>query len=93
MSQLAALLKPPVFSPSKAGDPDLLLQEWLDYVKTFKNFLKATGEAGDHTAGHVTCGACVKATAMLRLIGGREVEILLDHTAAVVEGDSLESFY
>ena len=74
MSQLAALLKPPVFSPSKAGDPDLLLQEWLDYVKTFQNFLKATREAGDHTADHMTCGACGKATAMLRLIGGREVD-------------------
>ena len=88
---MVSLVDCDVFSPSKAGDPDLLLQEWLDYVKTFQNFLKVTGEAGDHTAGHMTCGACVKTTAMLRLIGGREVEILLDHTAAVVEGDSLES--
>ena len=89
MSQFAALLRP-VFNPLKPGNIDLLLKEWLDYVKMFKNFLKATGEVGDHTEGHVTYGMCVNGITMLRLIGGREVEILLDYMTAMIEDGSLE---
>ena len=59
----------------------------------FKNFLKATGEVGDHTKGHIICGMCVKGIAMLRLIGGREVEILLDQTATIKEDGSLEEAF
>ena len=46
-----------------------------------------------YTAGHVTCGACVKGIPMLRLIGIRKVEIILDHTAAIMEKVKLQEAF
>ena len=93
MSNLAALLKAPPFTPTKPGDPDQLLQDWLDYSRSFKQFLKATTEEGEHTENHVDCGACGKGQAMLRLIGGKEMETLLDYVGAVEEKDTLTRLY
>ena len=90
MSDLAALLKPPAFSPSKQGDPEQLLQDWTKYLKSFRDFLEATGAGGQHTAGHVTCDACKKSKAMLRLIGQDEMQSLLLHTGNVLDGDTFD---
>ena len=67
----AALLKPPPFTISKVGDPEQLLQDFTEYVKTFRNFVLATGVGGEHTAAHAACGACSKTKATLELVGGR----------------------
>ena len=93
MSQLAALLKPPHFVQTKSGDPDQLLQDWMDYTRTFRQFLKATGEGGQHTEAHADCEGCGKVMNMLRLIGGREMELLLDHVGAVLETDTLDQAF
>ena len=68
--EYAALLKPPPFSNSKVGDPEQLLQDFAEYVKTFEKFMLATGVAGNHTDGHAECGGCQKAKATLDLVGG-----------------------
>ena len=88
MEGLAALLKPPPFVPTKQGDPEQLLQDWLRYVDQFKDFLNATKADGDHSRAHADCDGCSKAKAMLRLIGGEEVKTLLKHTGQVEDEDS-----
>ena len=48
----ATLLKPPPFTISKVGDPEQLLQDFTEYVKTFRKFVLATGVGGEHTVDH-----------------------------------------
>ena len=67
----AALLKPPPFIISKVGDPEQLLQDFTEYVKTFRKFVLATGVGGEHTVDHTACGACSKTKATLELVGGK----------------------
>ena len=58
--EYVTLLKPPAFAISKVGDPEQLLQDFTEYVKTFKKFVLATGVGGVHTVDHAACGACTK---------------------------------
>ena len=92
---LAMLMKPGPLIVKKRGDPEQLLKDYEDYVKVFKEFLAATGVAGDHTNPEVVgtpCGACVKAKNMLRLVGGDQIRTLFDHVGTVLDTDSwLES--
>jgi hypothetical protein len=48
--ELAALLKPAPFVVKETGDPKQLLQDFKEYMKTFKKFLLATKVVGEHTA-------------------------------------------
>ena len=48
----AALLNPPPFKMAKVGDPEQLLQDFVEYIKIFKKFTLATGVGGDHVAAH-----------------------------------------
>ena len=71
--ELAMLLKPAPLVVKKKGDPEQLAKDWEDYIKVFKEFLEATGVAGNHVNPEVAntpCAACVKAKNMLRLVGG-----------------------
>ena len=74
----AALLKPPPFSISKVGDPEQLLQDFVEYVKTFRKFVLATGVGGEHTVNHAGCGACSKTKATLELVGGKDMCVLYE---------------
>ena len=65
----AALLKPPPFTVAKVGDPEQLLQDFMEYLKIFKKFVLATGVGGEHTGDHVNCGGCQKTKATLELVG------------------------
>ncbi len=87
---LASILKPQPFAATSKGDPEQLLQDWRKYVKTFKNFLRVTKAAGAHTEAHAGCEACASSQAMLRMIGGEEVDTLLDHVGKVGEGDKFD---
>ena len=69
--ELAALLKPAPFVVKETGDPEQLLQDFKEYMKTFKKFLLATKVVGEHTANCKDCGACVQARATLELVGAR----------------------
>ena len=88
METLGNMLRPAPFKLSNRDDPEQLLQDWNDYTDQFELFLDATNAAGDHADNHVNCNSCKKAKSMLRLIGGREVEVLFKHTGMVVAGDS-----
>ena len=41
MDSLALMFKPEPFSVTDRNDPELYLQEWLEYVERFNKFLKA----------------------------------------------------
>ena len=84
----AALLKPSPFTGTKMGDPEQLLQDFLEYVKTFNKFMLATGVGGDHTADHAECSGCKKAKATLELVGGQEMCVLFEHVGVVTDGDT-----
>ena len=89
--ELAMLLKPAPLVVKKKGDPEQLAKDWEDYIKVFKEFLEATGVAGNHVNPEVAntpCAACVKAKNMLRLVGGDQVRTLFDHTGMVEDKDS-----
>ena len=96
MAEMMALLKPAPFQIKKEGDPEHLLQEFLDYVEIFKSFLAATGADGAHTEGHVaeagggTCKGCNKSKEMLKLVAGKEMTNLFKHTGLVEDGDSFD---
>ena len=49
------------------------MQEFVEYVKIFGKFLKATRMAGNHKENHAECEACQKAKALLELFGGKEI--------------------
>ena len=87
----AALLKPPPFTVAKLGDPEQLLQDFMEYLKIFKKFVLATGVGGEHTGDHMNCGGCQKTKATLELVGGREMCVLFEHTGAVEPGDTFTS--
>ena len=70
------MLKPPPFSVSKVGDPEQLLQDFTEYVKTFRKFVLALGVRGEHTPNHVTCGGCSKTKASMELVGGKVMCVL-----------------
>ena len=89
--ELAMLLKPAPLVVKKKGDPEQLAKDWEDYIKVFKEFLEATGVAGNHVNPEVAntpCAACVKAKNMLRLVGGDQVRTLFDHTGMVEDTDN-----
>ena len=67
------LLKPPPLKCKKAGDQEQLLQDFILYRKTLSEFFQATDAAGAHEANHVNCGACTKAKAIVKLVGGVEM--------------------
>ena len=79
MDPLAMLLKPAPFKVSKKGDPEQTLQDFLEYVELFGQFLTATDADADHTDVHANCSTCVKCKAMLVLIGGKEIDSLFKH--------------
>ena len=83
------MLKPERLTVKKKGDPEQLSKDWEDYVRVFKEFLEATGMAGEH-ANPTPCAACTKIKNMLRLIGGDEVRTLFDHVGMVEGADSLQ---
>ena len=87
----AALLKPPPFAISKVGDPEQLLQDFTEYVKTFKKFVLATGVGGEHTVDHAACGACTKIKATLELVGGKDMCVLYEHVGVVVDEDTFDA--
>ena len=87
----AALLKPPSFAISKVGDPEQLLQDFTEYVKTFKKFVLATGVGGVHTVDHAACGACNKLKATLELVGGKDMCVLYEHVGVVVDEDTFDA--
>ena len=68
---MMAMMRPAHFVESRKGDPEQLMQEFTEYVKIFRKFLKATGMAGAHTEEHRECEACQKAKALLELFGGK----------------------
>ena len=43
VSGLMALMKPPLFVLTKKGDPEHMMQEFIEYVKIFGMFKQATG--------------------------------------------------
>ena len=71
--ELAALLKLAPFVVKETGDPEQLMQDFKEYIKTFNKFLLATKVVGEHTASREDCGACVQARATLELVGGKEI--------------------
>ena len=85
------MLKPPPFSNSKVGDPEQLLQDFAEYVKTFEKFMLATGVAGNHTDGHAECEGCQKAKATLDLVGGKEMTVLFEHVGNVQVADTFDA--
>ena len=88
-----ALLKPPPFTVGKVGDPEQLMQDFIEYIKIFKKFVLATGVGGDHTGDHVNWGGCRKTKATLKLVGGREMCVLFEHAGKVITGDQGGHFY
>ena len=89
--ELAMMLKPEQLVVKKKGDPEQLSKDWEDYIKVFKEFLEATGVAGDHADPEVVdapCSACKKAKNMLRLVGGEQVRTLFDHVGMVEDKHS-----
>ena len=89
--EYAALLKPPPFSVSKVGDPEQLLQDFVEYVKTFRKFVLATGVGGEHTVGHAACEGCSKTKATLELVGGKDMCVLYEHVGVVVAEDTFDA--
>ena len=90
MDPLAMLLKPAPFKVAKKGDPEQTLQDFLDYIELFEQFLTATNANAGHTAQHAQCSTCVKCKAMLVLIGGKEIDSLFKHVGKVLQGDSYD---
>ena len=91
--ELAMMLKPEQLVVKKKGDPEQLSKDWEDYIKVFREFLEATGVAGDHADPEVVdapCSACKKAKNMLRLVGGEQVRTLFDHVGMVEDKHSWE---
>ena len=84
---IAAMIMPPPFKVKKDGDPEQLLQDFMEYREIYDKFLLATGVAGEHSADHVDCGICKKSKAMLELVGGWEMA-LFKHTGKVEEEDT-----
>ena len=58
------------------GDPEQLLQDLKEYVKTFRKFLLATEVGEEHTVDHTACGAYSKTKATLELVGGKDMCVL-----------------
>ena len=57
-NELVALLKPPPLKLSKIGDPEQMLLDWQEYIKTFKRFIEVTKVDGNHSEEHVNCVGC-----------------------------------
>ena len=47
------MLKPLPFKVKKGGDPEQLLQDFVEYPEIFDKFLLVTGVAGEHSGDHV----------------------------------------
>ena len=90
MDPLAMLLKPAPFRVGKKGDPEQTLQDFVDYIELFGQFLTATNANTGHTDQHAQCSTCVKCKAMLVLIGGKEIDSLFKHVGKVLQGDSYD---
>ena len=89
MVSLALMFKPKPFAVTDRNDPELYLQEWLEYVKRYGKFLQAVpGALPQHEDGHVNCGGCARAKVMLELLGGKEVEYLYKHVGCVQDEDT-----
>ena len=89
MDSLALMFKPEPFSVTDRNDPELYLQEWLEYVERFNKFLKAVpGALPEHTQDHEDCNGCSRAKVMLELLGGKEVEYLYKHVGEIQEQDT-----
>ena len=91
MAEMMLLLKPGPFLVKAVGDPEQLYQDFVKYTTNFKEFLTATDAAGAHTEGHAHCGACRKAKATLRLVGGDAMKSLFDHVGSVEEDDTFDT--
>ena len=84
--ELGALLKTAPFVVKETGDPEQLLHDFKEYMKTFKKFLLATKVVGEHTASCKDCRARVQARAML--VRGKEITVLFKHVGGVEEKDT-----
>ena len=82
------LLKPASFKVGKKGDPEQTLQDFVDYIELFGQFLTATNADADHTEQHAQCTTCVRCKAMLVLIRGKEIDSLFKDISKVLPGDS-----
>ena len=92
MDGLCNLLKPAAFKSVKDGDPEALLQDFEEYVEVMQDFFTTTGAAGDHVDPHTAnCGACLKEKAMMKLIGGKEMDGLFKHTGLVGDADTYKN--
>ena len=89
---LLTALKPEKFCVSKKGDPDILLTEFNEYVKTFERFTKACNLDQGHVPGedgeHVGCATCGRLVAMFECVRQDKIQVLLEHVGKVEEGDS-----
>ena len=91
MDPIALLFKPDNFVVTDRNDPELYLQEWLEYVERFGKFLKAVpGAVPQHADNHEDCQGCIRAKVMLELLGGKEVEYLFKHVGVIGEEDTRE---
>ena len=72
MDPLVLLFKPDAFKVTDRNDPELYLQQWLEYIGRFNKFLKAVpGAVPNHSEGHADCTGCTRAKVMLELKGGQ----------------------
>ena len=62
-------------------------------MRTIRHFLRVAKEDRDHTDEHVDCLGCAKVMAIYRLVGGKEIEMLLDHTGKVLDTDSMDAAF
>ena len=89
---MAMMFKPAPLVVKRKGDPEQLAKDWGDYVKVFREFLTATGVAGDYAQpeGAQPCPACVMCKSMIRLVGGDEVRTLFNHVGDIRDTDKWE---
>ena len=78
MAELAALVTPGQFK-AKKKDPERMLGEFKDYIKSVKDMMVVTGKEG--------ATAAVK-KAILRAVGGKDMVSLFDHVGKVEDGDT-----
>ena len=80
MAELAALVSPGQFK-AKKKDPEKMLGDFRDYIKSVKDMLVVTGKEG--------ATAAVK-KAMLRSVGGKDMVSLFEHVGKVVDTDTFD---
>ena len=81
--RLFNLLKPALFVPVQEGDPEILLQDFEEYVEMIQKFSSITEAARTHTQGQVTCAVFEKEKDMITSIGGQEVVKLFNQIGKV----------